>query len=104
MGTKPRKPARSPELSSTPNEPELPERWSVQRKLSYGDKSACSQKPPRTAGSVARGRARDDASALADLAGRRQELGGETRRLPDRHRPFRLFLHSGLVLLGHCLN
>jgi len=32
MGTKPRKPAASPEPSSTPNETELPERWSVQRK------------------------------------------------------------------------
>src|SRR5947209_18781554 len=32
MGTKPRKPVTPPELSSTPNEPELPERWSVQRK------------------------------------------------------------------------
>ena len=32
MGTKPRKPVTPPEPSSTPNEPELPERWSVQRK------------------------------------------------------------------------
>jgi transposase len=32
MGTKPRKSATSPEPSSTPNETELPERWSVQRK------------------------------------------------------------------------
>ena len=32
MGTKPRKPATSPEPSSPPNEVELPERWSVQRK------------------------------------------------------------------------
>src|SRR5215468_7761885 len=32
MGTKPRKPARPPEPSSPPNELELPERWSVQRK------------------------------------------------------------------------
>ena len=32
MGTKPRKPASPPEPSSTPNETELPERWSVQRK------------------------------------------------------------------------
>src|SRR5499427_8372948 len=32
MGTKPRKPATPPEPSSPPNEVELPERWSVQRK------------------------------------------------------------------------
>jgi hypothetical protein len=32
MGTKPRKPASPPEPSSTANETELPERWSVQRK------------------------------------------------------------------------
>src|SRR5207249_9423088 len=32
MGTKPRKAVTPPEPSSTPNEPELPERWSVQRK------------------------------------------------------------------------
>jgi transposase len=32
MGTKPRKPATPSEPSSIPNEPELPERWSVQRK------------------------------------------------------------------------
>src|SRR5215467_7766517 len=32
MGTKPRKPAPSPEPSGTSNETELPERWSVQRK------------------------------------------------------------------------
>jgi len=32
MGTKPRKPATPPEPSSPPNELELPERWSVQRK------------------------------------------------------------------------
>jgi len=32
MGTKPRKPAPPPEPSSPPNETELPERWSVQRK------------------------------------------------------------------------
>ena len=32
MGTKPRKPATPPEPSRTPSEPELPERWSVQRK------------------------------------------------------------------------
>src|SRR4029450_1385447 len=32
MGTKPRKPAPPPEPSSTANETELPERWSVQRK------------------------------------------------------------------------
>jgi len=32
MGTKPRKPATSPEPSSPANEGELPERWSIQRK------------------------------------------------------------------------
>src|SRR5215469_14808751 len=32
MGTKPRKPATSPEPSSPSNEVELPERWSIQRK------------------------------------------------------------------------
>jgi transposase len=32
MGTKPRKPGPPPEPSSPPNETELPERWSVQRK------------------------------------------------------------------------
>jgi transposase len=32
MGTKPRKPVTPPEPSSPANEPELPERWSVQRK------------------------------------------------------------------------
>jgi len=32
MGTKPRKPASAPEPSSAPNDTELPERWSVQRK------------------------------------------------------------------------
>jgi hypothetical protein len=32
MGTKPRKPAIAPGPSSPPNEVELPERWSVQRK------------------------------------------------------------------------
>jgi len=32
MGIKPRKPATPPEPSSPPNELELPERWSVQRK------------------------------------------------------------------------
>ncbi len=32
MGTKPRTPASAPEPSSPPNETELPERWSVQRK------------------------------------------------------------------------
>ena len=32
MGTKPRKSAALPEPSNTPSEPELPERWSVQRK------------------------------------------------------------------------
>jgi len=32
MGTKPRKPATPPEPSSPPNEVELPERWSIQRK------------------------------------------------------------------------
>ena len=32
MGTKPRKPTTPPEPSSPPNELELPERWSVQRK------------------------------------------------------------------------
>lgn len=32
MGTKPRKPATSPEPSSPSNEIELPERWSIQRK------------------------------------------------------------------------
>jgi len=32
MGTKPKKPATLPEPSSPPNEVELPERWSVQRK------------------------------------------------------------------------
>jgi transposase len=32
MGTKPRRPATLSEPSSTPSEPELPERWSVQRK------------------------------------------------------------------------
>ena len=32
MGTKPKKPATPPEPSSPPNEVELPERWSVQRK------------------------------------------------------------------------
>jgi transposase len=32
MGTKPKKPATSPEPSRPPNEVELPERWSVQRK------------------------------------------------------------------------
>jgi len=32
MGTKPRKPATPPGPSSPPNEVELPERWSVQRK------------------------------------------------------------------------
>jgi len=32
MGTKPRKQEPAPEPSTTPSEPELPERWSVQRK------------------------------------------------------------------------
>ena len=32
MGTKPRKPATPPEPSNPPNELEVPERWSVQRK------------------------------------------------------------------------
>jgi transposase len=32
MGTKPRKPEPTPEPSTTPSGPELPERWSVQRK------------------------------------------------------------------------
>jgi hypothetical protein len=32
MGTKPRKPETPPEPSSSPNEVELPERWSIQRK------------------------------------------------------------------------
>jgi hypothetical protein len=32
MGTKPKKPTTPPEPSSAPNEVELPERWSVQRK------------------------------------------------------------------------
>ena len=32
MATKPRKPASPPEPFDTPNETELPERWSVQRK------------------------------------------------------------------------
>jgi transposase len=32
MGTKPRKPEPPPEPATTPSEPELPERWSVQRK------------------------------------------------------------------------
>jgi len=34
-GTKPRKPARPPDPSSTPNETELPEPWSVQRKSEH---------------------------------------------------------------------
>src|SRR5438445_10878782 len=36
MGTKPRKPVTPPEPSSTPNEPELPERLSVKRKSELG--------------------------------------------------------------------